>query len=161
MWPQPSEPIVNNVHAFEILNLAWNSLRRTVAPQKPGLEPAVKLGYYGKSPTSGNILKMIWMKTRLEISKLVFISWKFLALEASKHKSSKTCSEHHLWDSRLHSLMQNQTPENLVGVSIRKATDLGYLLKKGPNEAHASRQPNFVTAYLGDFWVIWKPEGHA
>ena len=59
MWPQPSEPIVNNVHAFEILNLAWNSLKRTVAPQKPGLEPAVKLGYYGKSPRSGNIIRMI------------------------------------------------------------------------------------------------------
>ena len=59
VWPQPSEPIVNNVHAFEILNLAWNSLRRTVAPQKPGLEPAVKLGYYGKSPRPGNILNMI------------------------------------------------------------------------------------------------------
>ena len=59
MWPQLSEPILMKVHTSEILNLAWNSLRRTIAPQKAELEPAVKLGYYGKSPTSGNILKMI------------------------------------------------------------------------------------------------------
>ena len=59
MWPQPSDSILKKVHTSEILNLAWNSLRRTVAPQKPGLEPAVKLGYYGKSPAPGNILKMI------------------------------------------------------------------------------------------------------
>ena len=112
LWPQPSEPILNNFHVSEISNLTWNSLRRTVAPQKPRAGSVVKLGFYGKNPKSANISNTIWTKTVLETSWVSYASCNFLAVEVSKHKSSKFCSEHHLRDSRFPSLMENQTPKD-------------------------------------------------